>query len=95
MLSPLLRGTGCVLFETAAGANTGRVLPVKGCHLLIAEVTYIAMPHPLANIVKLTPVMMDACCTHSNVVNSGVRLLDQLKLTKFLHKFHSHFGVIF
>ena len=31
-----------------------------------------ALSHPLANVFKLTPVMINACCTHSNVVNFGV-----------------------
>jgi len=28
--------------------------------------------HLLANVVKLTRVVIDACCPHSNVVNSGL-----------------------
>ena len=29
-------------------------------------------PGSTANVVELTPVTIDACCTHSSVVNSGV-----------------------
>ena len=41
-----------------------------------------AVPPPLANVVKLTPVMINAYSTHSHFVNSGVTVLN---LIKFLH----------
>jgi len=47
---------------------------------MIATVTDSATP-PLWNEVKLNQVMIDACCTHSNVVYSGVTAPN---LTKFL-----------
>jgi len=37
---------------------------------------------PLANVVKLTPVLIDVCCTHLSLINSGVT---GPKFTKFLH----------
>jgi len=65
-------------------ANSSETSPITDCRS--AEHC-----HHLANVVKLTPVMIDACCTHSNVVNCGVT---GTNLTKFLHSVEKSFSEI-